>query len=680
MSRGEAGNSENAYSERASDIHGKSGSVPKDTPLERALSPLGVIGAALGPFAPAISMVLTAFAGFRRRPRVGFGRTIAVVLPLLFVGFIQAVTGRLESALFLLAIALLAFGVLFLGRLSIGEVHLGTNVALWCLVALAVFVLAVDTFRWHAPEPNQMQILDAAGVGASLVSGTANFRTSALRRWMVVGTQSPPRLSVGVRVVEGEPGYHWITSEANTFQTVPGDSVAYETLMNFTATSQFAYRSLVPGGLVGGRTFSGHVYLRSHSAEDTCGAVSLGAHQTGPFTRLELCVGDQWERVELEWVGPTFLSNNQVDLVIGGFSSPIAVARSSIFEARSDEARETVAPPLLPVGVTLRLTWGQQYPFRQVGQSEVVSTVLPTEEITFLEADVPVGIAHLTALFGALHVEDGITIEVVEAKWVGARVIPTPTIGRLALFTDHPNILGHIVAALGFAAVMTATTLKSRLVPLIPTLLLILLTGSRTALAAFLVAYVVIVLPDVAKVACFGPRKFRGAWSITLAVGVVVVGAVLFASLLVERPQLLVGGDTEVSSLRGRMDIWRVAITATKESPWLGASTTFTEAWAQRFPSAATVPHPHNAVLDVAYRAGVPAVLALLWAFAGFVAVAQASRRKALATVVLFGILNCVDVTYGNAAVLVPVGLALVTGDSLGVRLWRARMQVRRRC
>ena len=217
--------------------------------------------------------------------------------------------------------------------------------------------------------------------------------------------------------------------------------------------------------------------------------------------------------------------------------------------------------------------------------------------------------------------------------------------------------LGRRVAAVGLALCGTA---------------LVVLTGSRAALAGLVVSSVLMLM--------FRSRR----WLWATASSLVLAGVVIAAKPAIGRAGIgaLLRDETIETKLVARLDIWSSVLRAIQDHAFTGIGlAVLNRVLPVRYPYESvglsfTVSHAHNAFLDTALTIGIPGLLGLLALLAGMVQLALALREygnmtRACAlgllssTIVfaIFGLTDSLSLSTASSIVLWMwcIGLALLT-------------------
>lgn len=238
---------------------------------------------------------------------------------------------------------------------------------------------------------------------------------------------------------------------------------------------------------------------------------------------------------------------------------------------------------------------------------------------------------------------------------------------RWGFGAGHPNLAGHGWAVLALGTVAIAATPLGALSAATGGLLLVLLSGSRAALAVFLVA-----LPVLAWLRRHrrteesperGPPRGRPRipprWTGPLAAA---VGATVLAAGFWFGSDL--GRDVDLTDLTRRPEAVRVAVDAIADHPAWGPRESFSELHCAAAPDAAScLTHPHNVLLEAGVRHGVPGVASVAWIFL-VLARSAAVRRDAISATLIASafVLNLADPSLLEPTLLAGLGVGALAG------------------
>lgn len=579
--------------------------------------------------------------------------------PLLIVGLTQWLIGDSPDARLLGGLGLT---VLLLGLFAYCEqrdVFVGSVVGLCCVVVVAAATYFADVYRWHAAGPEELPLAASILARHELLTGRPNLGLAGYRGWELTSASGPHTLSIDLAAASQVPLVSWMGANEGgpAWRELEAESGPPIVQIDFAAPEQFVYRAVFVPNEVNFDTLRGAIYLRSSTGERECGHIALGRHEARSFEHSNYCLDGDWARLTVEYAPALSTGSRQFDLVVGGFAGPVQARGAEVVGLTSDGAVDL--GPLMPTGATLQITWGTRFPWQRADNQELLTTALPTADGWRLQATLPDGLPETTRVWSSLYLEEGVSARVLSAEWTGGEARPAANISRLALGYAHPNLLGHSVAAIGVAAIITAPTLLAASVPLGLSALLVLLTGSRAALAALLVVLV----------AWVGGKILRRLWRRIEFLGRVLVVSLFVCSILLAGFGLFrIGADVRwspvdvgangASEASGRIAIWRLALSEITRSPLSGAQGTFAEAWTAANPGDAPVLHAHNGLLDLGVRAGLPGVLAGLVPLILVVSLAIGGRSRSALAVLALLLLNLLDATYMVPTVLAPLAFA----------------------
>lgn len=607
----------------------------------------------------AISLVIQCVTTPARTVFARAGRAMLMGGPLLIVGLTQWLSGDSSDALLLGGLGLT---VLLLGLFAYCEkrdVFVGSVVALCCLMVIAAATYYADVFRWHAAGPAELPLAASVFTRHELLVGRPNLGLSGYRGWRLTSASGPHTLSIDLAAASRIPLVSWMGANNGgpAWRELEAGSGPPLVEIDFTAPEQFVYRAVFVPNESSFDTLRGAIYLRSSTGEHECGHIALGRHEARSFEHANFCLDGDWARLTVEYAPALSTGSRQFDLVVGGFAGPVQARGAEILGLTSDGAVDL--GPMMPTGATLKTSWGTRFPWERADNQEWLTTALPTADGWHLEATLPDGLPAGTRVWSSLYLEEGVSAKVLSAQWTRGEARPVANISRLAMGYAHPNLLGHSVAAIGVAAIITAPTLVAAALPLGLSGFLVLLTGSRAALATVLVILV----------AWVGGKVSRKLWRRSGITGRISVASLLVcATLLAGFGLFRLGADVrwspvdvganDPSGASERLAIWRLALSEIARAPLSGAEGTFAEAWTAAHPGEAPVLHAHNGLLDLGVRAGLPGVLAGLVPLILVISSPVGGRARAVLAVLALLLLNGLDATYMVPTVLAPLAFA----------------------
>lgn len=634
----------------------------------RFLARAAVALAALVPYASAIAVqpLRTPISSRRTSLRLA---TLAV-LPVLVCAAVQWIAGRDTAAAEVVGLALLVLCAFVVSGVQRRIVAAGLSIGLLILVSLAAYAAYADMFRWRPVSETEAPLLQRSPFGSVRLDGRPGFAISGYRKWSLQNAGDQPTVvTVDLAELEGHRTGAWRTSNDGLRQRPGPARTEATTILQFDGPSQFAFQSAATSDALSGRTFTASLWLRAEAPpESSCGVIALGENGAASVSETRVCLHADWSRYDVTWTAPEESRTHLIDVILTGFTGEIEASDAQLTEVTAD-GRQPVGP-MAPTGVTLRVSWDVPFPWSPTPSRQRFSTVLPDAGTQRVQVVLPSNLPAGTEVWTTLHVADGLRVRVGRTSWEGGTLVPLYSIDRMRLWFGHPNVLGHVAAALGVAGIVSARGLLTVPITMLA-LVLIALTGSRTAFFALLFALVVqVLLSDSVRrrVATWLPR-----WpTVAALLAILIVGGFVagtwFGSEWNARAGLRI---TELSraAINERIAIWSHAVDLIGQAPWLGSGTSFADSWSAAKPQANEVTHAHNGLLDVASRYGVPAALSLLFALGVLAWMAGRQRLSATAIVLgAFAILNTSDATYAVPAVAVPLAYALLqhTGANPG--------------
>mgnify|MGYP001351425010 CR=1 FL=1 len=614
------------------------------------------LAALLAPIAPFVSLIPEVF--LLHSPQIAVRLRWAVLLsaPLVLVGIVQWLAVREEAGIAFLSIGLTLAAFITFAPSQRRPLYVGSLSFLALALVASLAFLYIDRNLWQSTAGSGLMGLVDQIRRPGLVEGRPNARVAAFRKWSLKDSVGgPSELAVTVRLIEGEPGFAWNTSEPRVVRLdVETDGSRHEyTAAHFVDASQFVYRSYYSNAPLARREFRAQLRLRSMVPDEACGVVALRTRgDAANLVSQAICVTNGWRLVTLGGVVPDASAATQLDLVVSGFSSTIHLRDAEIAEvAEGHESRPLL---LAPTGVTMRLSWGTKYAWERLTGYEVAETVLPkfqgSSTIRLQVPELPAG----TAIWSSLYVEDGTSVSITGERWTNGAAVPVNATTRVALFYGHPNFFAHAVSAAAIAVIVTSPTLLVAGLAATLASATVITTGSRTALAALAVALLIHVGLSIA--ATRSTRRSR--WFANIGVGVLAILAsgVLFVGFNGVRFSGLTVQGSATDSVADRARIWRFAWEEALENPLLGAGEPFDTAWSTAYPDEPGVTHAHNGLLDAMFRGGLPGALAVVWAFVGVLMMAARTRvSNAVVAGVGLVILNVTDATYMYASAIAPI-------------------------
>lgn len=624
--------------------------------VKRFLSRIAVAASGLAPFASLCVLLPVVHA---RTVAARAGRALLVGSPILLVGLIQLLMGDLADAALIGGLGLTIVLLGLFAFCEIRDVFAGSVIGLSGLVILAAVIYYADTYRWHSGGPSEVALALSVLQGNEVLTGRSNLGLAGYRGWEVASSDLPLTLTVDLATDSRFSQAAWLGANGGqpAWKEVGAGSIPPVVQMEFERADQFLYRSVFLPNELGPDLLRAQVDLRSANSESLCGHIALGRHEAGAFSHSDYCIDQDWTRTTVEYLPSASSGSKQFDLVVGGFSGPIQARNPKLFKV--DSGKQEDVGPMMPTGATLQLSWASRFPWVRSNSRELLVTATPNLEGLSLRAELPNALPVGTRLWTSIILEPGGSARVVGLEWAGGEVHPTPNISRLAMWYSHPNLLGHSLAALGIMGVLTAPSVFLTAVPLALAGALVLLTGSRTALATLLLVSVAWVaarfLSKRRSRLSMVPRKWR---AFLLLCSLVLIGAGLYLVGADVRWSPVDVGANAATSGGDRLAIWQFALGQIIHAPLVGQGMAFASAWVQAHPGDTPIFHAHNGLLDLGVRAGLLGILAGVTTVVFLVTSSLVDRSRALFGLLALLMLNLLDSTYMVPTVISPIAFA----------------------
>lgn len=552
-----------------------------------------------------------------------------------------------------LGLAIQALGVALLVFVCAGERR---GAVLGFLAALAG--LLVVGFGLQASTAHMLASADA-GIGSYLTRtsrlGPRDMYWSTAKEWRVDPSVGAVEVSLDLRLVAGSPGSDWYRYHPQmTIAPCEGPTGGGCSRIGVPEAPQDARplnisRELDTGAPLAGRTFRLLASLRSETQQSTSGCEGLVLQENGGGYRGQCRVVElsgEWTPYAVEWTAPEGVTGSELRVLVSNIASAYEIADVTV-EELTDEGWRSLGP-LEPQGL--------QVAVRNVGmgrQDTEAHTLVPTEEWE----------SHRLVLDSAGLVADGLLrlnfqleglvgVEVRDLRVVplgGSEALAPASEGRWNLGFGQPNLLGHSAAATGTAVAALAGAPWVQGLGLLGAFVLVVQSGSRTALVALALFSLLLALQ-------LGRRRFR----VALLVGVVVAaaGVAVLAPAPLQRFSSLQDGNAVA-----RSEIRAVAAAAMVQHPLTGlGERSFASYWVEEsggWPNLAPN-HAHNFVLQLGAQYGVPGLVAALAFLALLVRYAWVRRRwRGLLVFAPVLVLSLFDHTLFFPGVLGPLLVAL---------------------
>ncbi len=598
-------------------------------------------------------------ASLRRPPRhlLRVVRPWALVwlAPLALVAFVQLLQGqslgqRLE-ALSLLGQGALACAAAAVLRVRSAALRRGLLAALAMLFIIGSAARLESRVSWHGYASGLAWISGVdSGEGLAVttsVSGQANT-AAAYRLWRVPAGNYDLVAAFDARLTDGRFGWTWQwdpnrVDEPYQLTRLEDASGAFTRVVNPTGPDPYLYRTFATGRPLSGQTFRASLELRSSEAEPPCGALYLAEEGGRHVGARDFCLTPSWQTLELVWQAPATATRTDLVLILNdleGHSYDIGRVEAAAAEGGAWQALGLASPHGMAARLSLPGVNAQTLRTLPTGAWQRYQVVLPK-----LELETP-GVARLE-----LQLEDGSTVE---TRRVSLQTLPQARVYALAarqrqqLWFDHPNLLGHSVATAGLALLATSRSAWQGGLGATLALLVVALTGSRTALLGLLAGSAVTLIAAV-------PGRARSK----LLVGGAFALAALIGFGLGGFDRTFAAEDRAVIE---RTEVWGLAWQAFLSRPWRGLEESFESYWktSYRGESLEVLQHAHSLWLEFAANYGLPGLLAILWLTGGLLWLAwRWGGWRGLALVVPVLVMNVFDYTLFYSGVLYPLILGL---------------------
>lgn len=512
---------------------------------------------------------------------------------------------------------------------------------------------------------SRLLVADGAGLltpflGVSTL-GPRDMYWSVAKEWRAEEGAEAVRLVLDLRLAGGAPGTDWyryhplieIAPCAEAAQA-PCSRVSMPDGVEEASGRLVVSRELDTGAPLAGRTFRVRARLRSGEGQTTSGCSGMvlrdnGGRLQGACAPVALTPG--WREHTLEWSVPDEPLGTELRVDLSGITGTFEVADVVLEERLPGGWREL--GPLEPAGL--------QVAVRGPGASRrdvPAHTLLPTPEWRrhsvelATRGQVADGVVRVTFLLeGAVGVE----VRNLELYALGGdRALEPLTEKRWVLGFGQANLLGHSAAVIGGGIALLGSSVTARALGLLAALVLVVQSGSRTALLALLVVVATLV---------FGLLRGRARLAL---VGAVAVGAALLLATAPGALDRFFTFSDGNNATRGQ--IWSVAVDALRERPLLGLGDEgFGERWVATGAGwSNTAPsHAHNFVLQLASGYGVPGAVAAVGFLVSLACLAwRRTRWRGLALLLAVLVLNTFDFTLFFSGVLGPLLLITEAGRS----------------
>lgn len=580
-----------------------------------ALVPIAVLEAATRHFASAASW---------------FGEsTLAVAMGALLVGCRASIGRALQAGLVLVAV------LLVIGQTSVGN--------LW----------------YQGANSNTLPQL-----ASLLTTGIQEVSHVASRQWdLPAGTQRAA-FDAQIKSVGGPGPWYWLPHGETTVHSLAGNGATAARLTFGSNDNPYAQKWVRLRAPVAGRLFRVRLDMRSPETieGEGCRGIRLQAFGKGGDASCSAdAIDPTWRTYTAKWRAPRSAESDVIRVVLNGFREQTVDVRHVHLFVASDHGW-TELSPLQTAAATVFLGPANG----NSGGATTISDLTPTPGWQHVHLEVPVNPSRrpLPALVRLTPATKGrllIRGDVLHTDISTPTQLVYPV--RQSLWFGQPNLAGHAIAASAMAALALAGGTPAMLLTIFSGIVALYLTGSRTALVAFVLGSLLVMV-------------LRSSWhrrTILTAMAAISLVVVLSVALsLVPQAKrwaaLLTYNDGQATP---RTEIWAGSLGAFLRHPALGlvgAHETFTSYWDAQHKGEPheQIRHAHNFWLEFASLYGVIGLLCSIWLSLQLLHLGWRRGRGVGVTLVgtiLF--MNVFDYTLFYSGVLLPIILAI---NALNVR------------
>jgi hypothetical protein len=499
--------------------------------------------------------------------------------------------------------------------------------------------LWLNSSRWYHPDPRVVSGPNFLAWDVWRFQGLP--RGDFVRRaWRVPQGVRDLELNLEVRAVTPVLD-QWVVSDPNyRLETVLEAGESFTRVATPLGADPFLAWSFDTGSAVAGRLFRVSLEMRSAApvTASGCRGVWLQADGGGYAAKCQpVSLEAKWKRVSLNWVPPRDAkSPNRIRVVLNDFDGLSYDVRRVRLEEQVGAHWTPISSLWLRIGALGQVNHFSLFPASEWQVARLPLHVSPSPRDSTLEGVLWLGSSSLE-------------VRRVRAVGSGRALEPVNSVNRVALWFAQPNLLGHTVAALLLCGLAISKRGWLSLLLAVLGLVLIALTGSRTALLVVALGIPLLALQNLS------------ARARPLALSVMVVLAVL---ALVVTPGIRRDGISLLDDGNSipRTRIWQIAWRATLEYPFglgSGGFPAFFESQVGDVPHD-QIQHAHNFWLELSARYGFLGLVASVWISFGLVWVGwNRGRWRGLTLVILMLLLNITDNTLLYQGVFCPFILTL---------------------
>ncbi|MEX2535995.1 MAG: O-antigen ligase family protein [Trueperaceae bacterium] len=536
-------------------------------------------------------------------------------------------------------------------------------VVVLALLAMAVVYIAIlerpQRHGWAWPSGESIRIMDEGGV---LLFQADSNAVGVSHAWWLPRAGSQVLLAADVTVRSQTDFPRWVGPNPSTLSPLAGEPSS-GTVVYAPGEGGYIYQSHVSRSPIAGETFRATFEVRAREGSD-CGNLVLTARGYQVNRSVVVCPTRNWSVHQAIWTVPMEVSSSIVDVVLNGFEQVSLEVRSPVVE-RFQDGDWVDLGPLRPNRTEVSLSsYGipnflvrEARPYRGDASASAVSLANIESKRVRLSTLMPHSLAgsivraELLLPANAAVAIGPISFSTPENTPLTAIPLNGTSHGRASLWFPHPNLAGHTLAAATATVAGIAPVGIPVVMALIVSLVVILETGSRSALFVVIGA-VVLTLQRI--LSSRGVSARRMWW-----LGLGLATSILVLVLVVQGFTHFIGPRFAATP---RLNTWLAAWNAMTDFPVFGLEVSFASYFSDWADGARreVVQHAHNFWLQQGASYGVSGFLSAIAFTLGLLSLAQRGRHpKPLSSVLLVLTLQVFDTSLFFFPVLGFVVLAV---------------------
>ena len=364
------------------------------------------------------------------------------------------------------------------------------------------------------------------------------------------------------------------------------------------------------------RTFRAHITLRASQDIITAGCNGIVLQENGGHYRgrcLPINLTAEWQTFEVIWYADETVTTHHLRLLLNNINVPYEVKKTILEELKDGQWVEL--NPLEPAGVVVRPL------VANVRRQNLPSYIfVPEANWMHYQYDFDFDVPDDLVTF-LLQLEYGTVLELRNIRLTddASSPVQATTFSRVSMWFPQANLAGHSIALLGLIILSVQQGARG-FIYLLVCFFGIYLTGSRTALLAFLIAGPILVMLNSSG----KERRF---------IFLLMITSMFLLSLLtitgkLQPSRIFVFDDTNTVT---RYEIWQLAWGGVLSNPWTGfgeGDDSFLNYWKNHSDAPTqAVNHTHNFWLQFAFNYGFPGLLAGIWVVLALVMLAWQRGR-----------------------------------------------------